>query len=52
MWINKMNDDGSISEDLKTLYQKNHGLNIQDEGKFRKTGTENLPPQPHSYKES
>jgi glyoxylase-like metal-dependent hydrolase (beta-lactamase superfamily II) len=51
MGINEMNDDGSISEKLSTLYQQNHGLNITDENEFRKTVTENLPPQPNSYQE-
>lgn len=31
--------------------RKNHGLNIQDETEFRRTVTENLPPQPNSYQE-
>lgn len=51
MGINEMNDDGSISEKLGVLYQQNHGLNINDEAEFRKTVTENLPPQPNSYQE-
>jgi len=51
MGINEMNNDGSISKKLSTLYQQNHGLNIDDENKFRKTVTENLPPQPNSYQE-
>ncbi|WML60513.1 MBL fold metallo-hydrolase [Neobacillus sp. PS2-9] len=51
MGINEMNDDGSISEKLSTLYKENHGLNIGDEADFRKTVTENLPPQPNSYQE-
>ncbi|MFC3886266.1 MBL fold metallo-hydrolase [Bacillus songklensis] len=51
MGINEMNDDGSISEKLGTLYRQNHGLNITSEEEFRKTVTENLPPQPNSYEE-
>ncbi|MCM3690170.1 MBL fold metallo-hydrolase [Neobacillus niacini] len=51
MGINEMNEDGSISDKLGELYQKNHGLNIQDENEFRRTVTENLPPQPNSYQE-
>jgi glyoxylase-like metal-dependent hydrolase (beta-lactamase superfamily II) len=51
MGINEMNEDGSISEKLGELYQKNHGLNITDENEFRRTVTENLPPQPNSYQE-
>lgn len=49
--INEMNEDGSISAQLGTLYQENHGLNIDDEEEFRKTVSENLPPQPNSYEE-
>lgn len=51
MGIGEMNHDGSISEKLSTLYRQNHGLNIKDENEFRKTVTENLPPQPNSYQE-
>jgi glyoxylase-like metal-dependent hydrolase (beta-lactamase superfamily II) len=51
MGIKEMNEDGSVSEKLGTLFQKNHGLNIKDENEFRKTVTENLPPQPNSYQE-
>lgn len=49
MTIDEMNEDGSVSHPLKALYRENHGLNIQDEQEFRKTVTENLPPQPNSY---
>ncbi|TYS13750.1 MBL fold metallo-hydrolase [Rossellomorea vietnamensis] len=51
MGINEMNEDGSISAKLGTLYQENHGLNINDQEEFRKTVSENLPPQPNSYEE-
>lgn len=51
MGINEMNEDGSVSEKLGTLYKENHGLNINDADKFRKTVTENLPPQPNAYQE-
>lgn len=49
MTIDEMNEDGSISHRLGDLYQKNHGLNIENEEEFRHTVTENLPPQPNSY---
>lgn len=49
MTINEMNEDGSVSHPLNALYRENHGLNIKDEQEFRKTVTENLPPQPNSY---
>ncbi|MBS4204408.1 MBL fold metallo-hydrolase [Lederbergia citrea] len=51
MIIDELNADGSVSEKLSTLYEKNHGLNIEDENEFRKLVTENLPPQPNAYQE-
>lgn len=51
MMIDELNDDGSVSEKLGTLYAKNHGLNIEDDNEFRKLVTENLPPQPNAYQE-
>ncbi len=51
MGMNELNEDGSISEKLGKLYHQNHGLNIADENEFRKTVTENLPPQPNSYQQ-
>ncbi|QGQ44440.1 MBL fold metallo-hydrolase [Metabacillus sediminilitoris] len=51
MMIDELNDDGSVSEKLGTLYAKNHGLNIDDDNEFRKLVTENLPPQPNAYQE-
>ena len=51
MIIEELNDDGSVSEKLGTLYSKNHGLNIEDETAFREMVTGNLPPQPNAYQE-
>ncbi|HYK72197.1 MAG TPA: MBL fold metallo-hydrolase [Pseudoneobacillus sp.] len=51
MIIEELNEDGSVSERLGTLFAKNHGLNIADEKEFRKMVTENLPPQPNAYQE-
>ncbi|MCM3587401.1 MBL fold metallo-hydrolase [Mesobacillus maritimus] len=51
MTHHEMNDDGSVSEKLGVLYKENHGLNIEDDEEFRKTVSENLPPQPNSYQE-
>ena len=51
MIIDELNADGSVSEKLSTLYETNHGLNIEDEEEFRKLVAENLPPQPNSYQE-
>ncbi|MNN86523.1 hypothetical protein D3C81_2039510 [compost metagenome] len=36
---------------LSELYDKNPGLNIQEDAAFRRTVTENLPPQPNAYQE-
>lgn len=51
MIIDELNEDGSVSEKLGTLFAKNHGLNITDEAEFRRIVTENLPPQPNAYRE-
>ncbi|PLR83687.1 MBL fold metallo-hydrolase [Bacillus sp. V33-4] len=51
MIIDELNEDGSVSEKLGTLFAQNHGLNIEDENEFRKLVTENLPPQPNAYQE-
>lgn len=51
MIIEELNEDGSVSEKLGTLFVKNHGLNIENENEFRKLVTENLPPQPNAYQE-
>lgn len=51
MIIEELNEDGSVSEKLGTLFEKNHGLNIADEEEFRKVVTENLPPQPNAYQQ-
>ncbi|MBM7702814.1 MBL fold metallo-hydrolase [Metabacillus iocasae] len=51
MIIEELNSDGSVAKKLGALYAENHGLNIEDEGEFRKLVTENLPPQPNAYQE-
>ncbi|QTD40401.1 MBL fold metallo-hydrolase [Sporosarcina sp. Te-1] len=51
MIIEELNEDGSVSEKLGTLFAENHGLNIADEQAFRKLVTDNLPPQPNAYQE-
>ncbi len=51
MIIDELNDDGSVKEKLGELFNKNHGLKIEDEAVFRKLVTENLPPQPNAYQE-
>lgn len=51
MIIDELNDDGSVSEKLGTLFAQNHGLNIEDEEEFRNIVSKNLPPQPNAYQE-
>ncbi|MFQ3543940.1 MBL fold metallo-hydrolase [Halobacillus rhizosphaerae] len=40
---------GQVSARLGDLYQKNKGLQVDDEQEFRNMVTENLPPQPNAY---
>ncbi|MGM7703571.1 MBL fold metallo-hydrolase [Pseudalkalibacillus sp. Hm43] len=49
--MEELNEDGSVKAKLGDLYAKNSGLNVEDEGEFRKLVTENLPPQPNAYQE-
>lgn len=51
MVIEELNEDGTVARSLGELLKENHGLNIEDEGEFRKLVTENLPPQPNAYQE-
>ncbi|WP_026700772.1 MBL fold metallo-hydrolase [Salibacterium aidingense] len=45
----ELDDSGRVMAKLDDLYARNHGLNIEDKDTFRRTVTENLPPQPNSY---
>lgn len=49
--ISELGEDGKVMARLADLFRHNPGLNIQDEESFRRTVTENLPPQPHAYQE-
>ncbi|RAP75620.1 MBL fold metallo-hydrolase [Paenibacillus montanisoli] len=49
--VTELGVGGLVAGRLGTLYNENPGLNIHDEREFRKTVTENLPPQPNSYQE-
>ena len=51
MTIDELNEDGTVARRFGDLLVENHGLNIEDENKFRKTVTENLPPQPNAYEQ-
>ncbi|WP_083515932.1 MBL fold metallo-hydrolase [Alicyclobacillus sendaiensis] len=50
-WASEVNDEGVVAATLSELYAKNPGLQIQDEGEFVTTVTENLPPQPNAYQQ-
>lgn len=49
--ISELGERGQVSARLGDLFTQNPGLNIQDEAVFRRTVTENLPPQPNAYQE-
>lgn len=51
MIIEELNEDGTVAKRLGDLFAENHGLNIESEEEFRRTVTENLPPQPNAYQE-
>ncbi|MFC4387873.1 MBL fold metallo-hydrolase [Gracilibacillus marinus] len=51
MIIDELNEDGMVSKRLGDLFKENHGLNIEDETEFRRTVTDNLPPQPNAYEQ-
>ncbi|MEW9110492.1 MAG: MBL fold metallo-hydrolase [Cytobacillus gottheilii] len=51
MIIDELNEDGTIARRLGDLYKENHGLNIEDEAEFRRTVTDQLPPQPNAYEQ-
>jgi glyoxylase-like metal-dependent hydrolase (beta-lactamase superfamily II) len=47
----ELGEGGKVAARLGDLFRDNPGLNIQDETQFRRTVTENLPPQPNAYQE-
>jgi glyoxylase-like metal-dependent hydrolase (beta-lactamase superfamily II)/rhodanese-related sulfurtransferase len=49
--MNELNEDGSVSDKLNSLYEKNKKLNVDDAGEFRHMITDNLPEQPNSHEE-
>ncbi len=51
MIIDELNEDGTVARRLGDLFKENHGLNIEDESEFRRTVTDNLPPQPNAYQQ-
>ncbi|MGF7014932.1 MBL fold metallo-hydrolase [Ornithinibacillus bavariensis] len=51
MIIDELNEDGTVARRLGDLFKENHGLNIENEAEFRRTVTDNLPPQPNAYQQ-
>ena len=51
MIIDELNEDGTVARRLGDLFKENHGLNIEDEAEFRRTVTDNLPPQPNAHEQ-
>lgn len=49
--ISELDERGLAAEKLGKLFSVNEGLQIEDEGQFRKIVTENLPPQPNAFKD-
>ncbi|MBP1973034.1 glyoxylase-like metal-dependent hydrolase (beta-lactamase superfamily II) [Cohnella thailandensis] len=49
--VAELGEGGRVMAKLSDLYRSNPGLRIQDEDTFRRTVTENLPPQPNAYQE-
>lgn len=47
----ELGEGGQVSARLGDLYERNTGLQVEDEGEFRKMVTENLPPQPNAYED-
>lgn len=49
--VTELGEGGRVMGKLSDLYRNNPGLNIKEEDTFRRTVTENLPPQPNAYQE-
>ncbi|SFD44788.1 Glyoxylase, beta-lactamase superfamily II [Lentibacillus persicus] len=48
-FVEELSDDGSVKARLGDLYQRNEGLQVEDEEAFRSMVADNLPPQPNEY---
>ncbi|MGN7478370.1 MBL fold metallo-hydrolase [Solibacillus silvestris] len=51
MIIGELNENGTVAKRLGDLLAENHGLNIGSEEEFRRTVSDNLPPQPNAYEQ-
>lgn len=47
----ELGEGGKVCARLGDLFANNPGLQMKDEGEFRRTVTENPPPQPNAYQE-
>ncbi|RNA67193.1 MBL fold metallo-hydrolase [Alteribacter keqinensis] len=45
----EIDEEGRVMARLDELYEKNSGLQVEEEEEFRKMVTENLPPQPNDH---
>ncbi|WP_181349002.1 MBL fold metallo-hydrolase [Thalassobacillus sp. CUG 92003] len=48
-FVKELKTGGEVSAPLGKLYEKNPGLQLEDEREFRRMLTENLPQQPNAY---
>lgn len=51
MILEELNEDGSVSAKLASLFRENHGLNIEGADEFRILVTADLPPQPNAHQQ-
>ncbi|MBX5437621.1 MAG: MBL fold metallo-hydrolase [Alicyclobacillaceae bacterium] len=49
--LDEVNPDGAVAARLGDVYERNPGLRVDGAEAFRRLVTENLPPQPHAYRE-
>ncbi|MGR3765815.1 MBL fold metallo-hydrolase [Rossellomorea sp. NS-SX7] len=49
--MSELNDDGSVSDRLDRLYEKNKKLNVENPEEFRHMVTDHLPDEPNSHEE-
>ncbi|MGP4072900.1 MBL fold metallo-hydrolase [Piscibacillus sp. B03] len=49
--MKEINDDGTVKDTIKNIYEKNDRLQVDSEEDFKSLVTDNLPPQPNSHEE-
>src|SRR5699024_6228303 len=50
-FTDEQGEDGIIAARLGDLYERNTGLQVDDEQTFKEMVTEDLPPQPNAYED-